>query len=516
MPSFVYQARDASGARVSGAREASSQQDAMAALRESGLFITKLVPAESKEARALFPEGLPAAPSTPPPTNLPAANGAAVEAGLPARKWELKNENAPAQHAVALPSKSIVSPQGNGFDPLRTPPLPRRNSSAAASEKARVESARIESAQSQAASTPVAQPVPAFATDAFAPLPPRYHLRSNAKDLSLFWSQMHSMLHAGVALSHAMTMMAKNAPNAALRAACEEIAPRIAAGTPLSELMIAYPGIFSPLMMGMIRAGEAGGFLDRMCKRLSEYSERDYHIAQLIKRETWYPKMLLCMCLLIPTIVPAAIAYFRDNQSFLGAWIRAAWPAILILTGLALAVRFKNFLAPLTKHLKPFQLLLDQIKLLIPIGGKSTRGLATAKFCRALGALQAAGMGVRQTINLSADACGNSVIEQSARGAISRLESGATMTEALEGTRQFPPIAIQMLRTGEATGNFEEQLDKVADFLESDAETTIKQAVVVLGIVAFLVMAIYIAINVIQMYVGTYSNLIDEGIDLQN
>lgn len=522
MPSFVYQARDSSGARVSGAREAASQQDAMTALREAGMFITKLLPAESKEARTLFPDG---APSTPAIPNADEAEAQVTAANLPSHKWELKTEDSGPQRASTPTAKSIApsetpaaKPRTNGFDPLRTPPLPRKNSSEATQEKTRAESATQQTVPSQTPSTlaPSSTPAAVVANEAFAPLPPRYHLRSNAKDLSLFWSQMHSMLHAGVALSHAMQTMSKNAPNAGLRAACEEIAPRIGAGTALSELMVSYPGIFSPLMVGMIRAGEAGGFLDRMCKRLAEYSERDYNIGQTIKRETWYPKMLFVCCLMIPTIIPAAIAYFRDNQSFLGSWLRSAWPALVILIGLTLAARFKNYLAPLTKHLKPFQLLLDQLKLLIPIGGKSTRGLATAKFCRAMGALQAAGMGVRQTINLSADACGNSVIAQSSRGAIAKLENGATMTEALESTRQFPGIAIQMLRTGEATGNFEEQLDKVADFLETDAETTIKQAVVVLGIVMFLVMAIYVAINVIHMYVGTYTDIIDQGEALQN
>jgi len=158
----------------------------------------------------------------------------------------------------------------------------------------------------------------------------------------------------------------------------------------------------------------------------------------------------------------------------------------------------------------------DQIKLLVPVAGKTARSLATAKFCRSLGALQAAGMGVQQTIHLSADACGNAVIAEKSRQTIRQIEAGVGLTDALASTRQFPGIAIQMLRTGEATGNFDEQLDKVADFLETDAETTIKQSVTLLGIVIFLFMAIYIGIQVVQQYVGTYNNLIDQGMDLQN
>ncbi len=351
------------------------------------------------------------------------------------------------------------------------------------------------------------------ATNASAPIPPRYFLRANSKDMALFFRQMHAMLHAGTSLAHALNTMATNAPNNALQTACAEMNPRVASGTPWSELMKSYPGIFSPLMTGMIRAGEVGGFLDRMCLRLSEYAERDYEIQQTVKRETWYPKLLLFCSLLIPSIVPAAIAWFQGGNA-LGAWIRAfILPGTLMLAAV-LALRFKNYLAPIFQHIAPLTYLADQIKLLVPVAGKTTRGLATAKFCRALGALQAAGMGVQQTINLSADACGNAVIAETSRKTIPLLEGGATMTDALASTRQFPGIAIQMLRTGEETGNFDEQLSKVADFLEADAETTIKQSVVVLGIAIFLFMAIYIGMTVIKQYIGIYGGMIDDGIKM--
>src|SRR5690606_36914360 len=79
------------------------------------------------------------------------------------------------------------------------------------------------------------------------PIPPRYWLRSNSKDLALFFRQMHAMLHAGTSLGHALNTMATNAPNAGLRTACEEMRSRVSSGQPWSELMKSYPGIFSPL-----------------------------------------------------------------------------------------------------------------------------------------------------------------------------------------------------------------------------------------------------------------------------
>ncbi len=355
----------------------------------------------------------------------------------------------------------------------------------------------------QAAPPPYGEPHTSLpgAHPATTPIPPRYLQRSNNKDLALFFRQMHAMLHAGTSLAHAINTMATNAPNAALRTACEEMKTRIASGRQLSELMQSYPGIFTPLMVGMIRAGETGGFLDRMCLRLSEYAERDYEIQQAIKRETWYPKVLVCAALFIPTVVPAFLAA-NSGGNWLAVWLQAIFLPVVFIVSVLLLIRFKNFFAPLLRHFRPLVHVLDSLKLSLPIVGKTTRSLATAKFCRALGALQAAGMGMQQTIRLAADASGNSVFQDSSPRLIASLESGATLTDALESTHYFPGIAIQMLRTGEATGQVDEQLNKVADFLESDAETTIKQSIVVLGVLIFLCVAGYIAISVIGQYAG--------------
>ncbi len=105
-------------------------------------------------------------------------------------------------------------------------------------------------------------------------------------------------------------------------------------------------------------------------------------------------------------------------------------------------------------------------------------------------------MGLHKTINIASDACGNEAMARQTRRIIHRLDKGESLTSSLASTGQFPPMALQMLATGEASGSVESQLDKVADFLEADAETAIKQAVQVLGIVVFLLVAIRVGMQV--------------------
>lgn len=464
MPIFSYQARDAKGERVSGSQEAADQRAALEALRASGLFITKLEATKNGE-----PPNTPAAPQPP-------------------QKWEMMSAATPSEVPQEQPSTPARRAATPALSPLQSSP-----------------SKEIEN---------VAARVPAL-SQATSVLPPRYWLRADNKELSLFFRQMNAMLHAGVSLAHALNTMATNAPSKGLRVACGEMSTRVSTGQQFSELMKSYPGIFTPLMSGMIRAGELGGFLDRMCLRLSEYAERDYEIQQTIKRETWYPKLLVFMSFFIPSLVPAVVSMFLGGGNPLVIWFRAfVGPASAMLI-VFLLFKFKNYLAPLFKHFSSLVYIFDQIKLLIPVAGKTSRALATAKFCRALGALQSAGMGVQQTINLAADACGNAVIAEKSRKTISQIEAGSGLTDALASTGQFPGVAIQMMRTGEDTGNFDEQLGKVADFLEADAETTIKQSVVLLGILIFLCVAMYIGLQIIQSY-GGYAGQMDQAIEEAN
>jgi type II secretory pathway component PulF len=333
-------------------------------------------------------------------------------------------------------------------------------------------------------------------------------LHASAKDLSLFYRQMNSMLHAGTSLWHALRTLGEHASSKTLRQASREMANRIENGATWSQTMHAYPGLFSELAIGMVQAGEAGGFLDRMCLRLSEYSERDYELQQTIKRETWYPKLLVFCAILIPSVVPVVIAGVGGGSMW-KAWFGSGAPYALMLIGMMWSGwKVMNRVSPAVTHSGSPRQWIDWLKLQLPIIGKTTRALATVKFCRALGALYSAGVGPHKAVKMAADACGNAAMAEKARGITRDLENGAGLTESLAKTQYFPGVALQMMRTGEESGNLDAQLDKVADFLEQDAETTIRQSVKVLGIVVFLAIAVYIGAMVVQFYVGYFNQIL--------
>lgn len=470
MSLWVYEARDSAGKVVRGTHDADDRRTALEFLRGQGLFLTRLDPARGGanpvKTVPLRPNPTPLdAPPAPPAPMVAAENGAP----------RVANEAEPAYIAPpTVPTEPVIP---------RLAPKP------------------ISTTISQGSAHP---------STAAAPIPQQSLLRASSKDLSHYFRQIAAMLHAGTSIGAALHSMAEHAPNAALRSASAQMETRAMAGEPVSESMRAFPGLFSPLQIGMVRAGERGGFMERMFARLSKYAERDYDLQQTIKRETWYPKLLVFASIFIPGAVPLVLAVVQGGQNPIVAWLQSVLPP-LFFVGLAIMLyRAANYASPLAAHQQGPKLWLDSIKLRIPVAGKVVRGLATAKFCRSLGALYGAGVGVSESVRLSAEACGNSAIARDSIAVIPRLEHGEKLTECLASTGQFPSSVIQVMHVGEESGSLDEQLDKSADFLENDAEVAIKQSVQLLGIIVFVLIAIRIGFQVAQFYLGYFDAIFTE------
>ena len=469
MPIFAYQARDKAGLRVAGTREAPNRDGALEILRAEGLFVTKLAPVgEAKKVIAPV--------STQTSTQMTAAP-TRLEVGASPATRELPQRELPQREIAAqMAPREIAASEIPFPSPVAAPPKPLQ----------------VEMPQAQEG---LNRPLPAP-----RPTSTQALLTADAKELSLYFRQMHAMIHAGTSVAHALGLMAENAPNAALRRASAEMGARTQRGDEWNRAMSAYPGLFSELMVGMISAGEHGGFLERILLRLAEYSERDYELQQTVKRETWYPKLILVCSFLIPSVVPLVLQGW-------GAWFDSIKGVLIFALLLFVGWKILKKVAPGQLSGGPQRVAIDEFKLRFPYAGKFVRALASAKFCRALGALQGAGMGLHKTINLASDACGNEAMARHTRRIIHRLDNGESLTSALKSTGQFPPVALQMLATGEASGSIEAQLDKVADFLEADAETAIKQSVQLLGVVMFLLVAIRVGIQLVGFYSGYVDNI---------
>ena len=498
MATWIYEARTVDGRVVRGTRDAPDRRSALEALRSEGFFVSRI------EARAAKTHAAPLRPRANPldakaANSAPTANAPSAKPPFVIAPTENINSeavaNAPLAHNGGGVAASVAtsSPQikparpAVKFDPDLTPQGPPRIAPGVAASVLR----------------PIGQ-----ATS--PPLSRQPFLRASQQDLSNLFRQLAALMHAGTGIGVALQTMSENAANKSLRVACEQMSRRAMTGEPLSDSMKAFPGLFSPLMVGITSAGERGGFMESSFARLADYAERDYQLQQSIKRETWYPKLIVFCSILIPGVVPLVLSGPK-------AFLAQVGPPLVVIALLFIAWKTWNFVRPaITSSISEFRVgsvspakIYDEIKLLIPVVGKTARALASAKFCRALGALYSAGVGPSEAVRLGAEACGNRAVAQRALATIPALNEGAPLTQCMKATRIFNPLALQMMRVGEESGDLDTQLDKAADFLETNAETTIKQAVPVLGIIAFLCVAFYVG-SLAMGVVGGYGQQLDD------
>ena len=507
MATWIYEARTTDGRVVRGTRDATDRRSALEALRSEGFFVSRL------EARGAQTGATPLRPRANP---LDADIAAPLSQGAVAASFS--TAATPAVAAGAAPAAREARPLKPKFALGEDEIAPNATlQAAAAPQTARPAKPTFDPDLTSHAPPRVAPSVPAAplrpAGQAIsAPLSKQPYLRASNQDLSNFFRQLAALMHAGTGIGAALNTLAEHGGGKGLRTACAQMAQRAMTGEPFSQSMKSYPGLFTPLMVGITGAGERGGFLEAAFTRLADYSERDYKLDQSIKQETWYPKTIVFFSFAIgafPTLFLAG----------LGPFLREVWPPYAIIALLLLAIKGWKFVKPalVSGAVEPLRVgavspakIYDEIKLVLPIVGKTSRALASAKFCRALAALYSAGIAPGEAVRLGAQACGNRVVADRALKTIPDLQNGRSLTECMKETRVFNPLALQMMRVGEESGDLDGQLDKAADFLEGNAETTIKQAVPILGILLFLCVALFVLLKMIGFYTNYFDSMFDE------
>lgn len=314
--------------------------------------------------------------------------------------------------------------------------------------------------------------------------------------LAFFYNQLATMLKAGVPMVQSLDTLSRQTRDPRFRHVVEEMKGHVEAGRPMSAGMQRYPEIFSPVMLSITRTGEEGGFLDEALYTVAKYTEDEIELRNLYRRVTIYPKLLIGASILI--IGGANLIISKVNP----AAPNLVSPLTNIKTWFILAPLLVGLFLFLRVGLANFgvKYLWDMFVSFIPFVGKTVRQMAMAKFGRAFGALYRAGVPLPQVVKLSADSCGNEYMRSKLYPASLVLEGGAGITETLRSTGALSPIVIDMLSTGERTGNLDQMLNKMADYYQDEAKTRSVQLGHFMGVLAFLVVAIYIGYIVITFY----------------
>lgn len=339
--------------------------------------------------------------------------------------------------------------------------------------------------------------------------------RTGLKDLAVFSRQFASMMSSGLTLLRALGILEEQSLKPGLKAALTQVRTDVQSGSTLSTSMAQHPDQFPPLMVNMIRAGEAGGFLDDALDRVARMYEADSNLQAKIKSAMTYPVVVLVFSLLLGTgviifIVPVFEKMFAQlggalplpTQIMVTASNNIWWAGPLLLV---VVVGARVGYRRAYQGNPAFRLRTDRLKLRLPVFGPLFTKLAISRWSRTMGTLLHVGVPILQALDVVGGTAGNAVIAEAMEQVKAEVRVGHQMSGPLAKHPLFPPMVVQMMEVGEETGQITEMLDKVADFYDHEVETATESLTSALEPLLVVVLGAVIGTMVICLYLPMFS-----------
>jgi type IV pilus assembly protein PilC len=332
------------------------------------------------------------------------------------------------------------------------------------------------------------------------------------KNLAVFTRQFSVMIDAGLPLVQCLEILGTQEEDKHFAAVILATRADVEGGASLADAMKKHPKVFDPLFTNMIAAGEAGGILDTILKRLATYIEKSVKLKGQVKSAMVYPiAVVVIATVVVGIILWKVIPTFANLFAGLGAELPLPTRVVIALSNNL--IRFGPFLiAGLVAASFGFKsyyatpggrMTIDRIVLKLPILGILMRKIAVARFCRTLSTLLASGVSILEALDITARTSGNAVVEEAIQTTRTSIERGETIAAPLKNTAVFPPMVVQMIGVGEATGALDTMLSKIADFYEEEVDVAVAGLLTLLepimiaflgGIVGGIVIAMYMPI----------------------
>ncbi len=305
------------------------------------------------------------------------------------------------------------------------------------------------------------------------------------KDLVIFTRQLSTMVAAGVPLTRAMSTLQTQTDNKYFKQVVAGIMKDIEGGIALGDAFAKFPNVFSDVYVNMVRAGEAGGILDEILKRLASQVEQDATMRKKIKSAMMYPMVIFSITIIsffgIMLFVIPKIGKILKDLGGENAELPVYTKAMLSISGFMQSKAYIVFpvLALIIYLIKRYirtpggKYKFHKLLLRTPIIKTIIIKIAIARFARTFASLMSSGVSVLEALEVTGGAIGNKVIEAELKEAAQAVRNGKQLSEPLSASKHFPPIVSQMLAIGEETGQIDTILVKVADFYEEEVSTTI-------------------------------------------
>ncbi len=331
--------------------------------------------------------------------------------------------------------------------------------------------------------------------------------RVKARHLTTFYSQLADLLSAGVPMLRSLDVIAGQASAGSLPNIVKELREDVAGGMSLGDGMAKHPRVFSPLHASMVRAGEQGGFLEDVLRRIAIFSEKQDELRNKVLGAMIYPCILvsvgsLVVVLLMFVVVPKIRQFLRPETfnpvtvAVFGACdlLKAHYGTILVV-GAAITVAVVA-LVKTERGRRGF----ERFKLRAPLLGGIITMVSICRFCRILGTLLHNGVPILQSLKIAKDSAGNSILADVIEEAGDSVRKGAALSAPLGECGLFPPVIVDMIAVAEESNNLETVLVQVADTNEARTSRQIDLAVRVIEPILLVMMAgmvLFIAVGLL-------------------
>jgi type IV pilus assembly protein PilC len=333
------------------------------------------------------------------------------------------------------------------------------------------------------------------------------------KDVILFARQFSTMIDAGLPIIQCLDILQAQQENKTFKKIIKQIKEAVESGSTLAESLKKFPKNFDDLFVNMIAAGEAGGILDTILRRLAGYMEKAARLKAKVKGAMTYPIIVVIIAVLVVGVIMVfVIPVFKEMFEGMGGQLPGP---TLIVVALSNFVKSKIhymigavviFIFAFKKFYKTKKgkAIIDDLVLKLPIFGMLLRKVAVAKFTRTMGTMLASGVAILDSLDIVAKTSGNKTVETAVYNVRSGITEGRTMADPLSETNVFPPMVCQMIGVGEATGALDTMLTKIADFYDEEVDQAVENLTAMIEPFMLVFLGVTIGGLVVAMYLPIF------------
>jgi type IV pilus assembly protein PilC len=331
--------------------------------------------------------------------------------------------------------------------------------------------------------------------------------------IGIFTRQLATMINSGLPLVQSLEALSHQLENATLRAMTGVMKEKIEGGARFAETLQDFPNSFDELYVSLVVAGEEGGMLDAILVRLANYIEKTEKLKKKVKTALIYPSSIVVVAIgVVLILLLFVIPVFEHMFANFGKALPAPTQIVIGLSRLVKAgiLYFAAAAVVAVFALRRYyktdvgRKVIDKLLLKIPIIGLLLQKASVARVTRTLATLLTSGVSILESLTIVAKTAGNRVIEDSLVRARAEISEGRSISDPLRESTVFPPMTIQMIQVGEATGALDTMLNKIADFYEEDVDNLVSNLTSLLEPVIMVVLGVILGGLIIAMYLPIF------------